>query len=124
MGKFASDDIMDIYLTAFGTACNRLGICLSQPANFAALGTSLLGTLATSSGDFSLGNGDSSGRKVTHTAATIVVGTSGTVTHIALWGTTGSGTLHFVGTCAPTAVTATGTAILSAWDVTEIADPT
>jgi len=116
--------MMDIYLTGYGTACQRIGIALSQPANFAALGTALLGTLATSAGNFTLNNGDSTGRKVTHAAATITVGTSGTVNHVCLWGTVGSGTLMFVGTCAPTAVTAAGTVILSAWDFTEIADPT
>jgi len=124
MAKFASDDMMNVYLTAYGTACQRVAICLSQPANYAALGTSVLGTVATTSGNFTNADGDASGRKVTHDAATITVGTSGTVNHIALYGTVGSGTLHFVGTCAPTAVTAAGTVILSAWDFTEIADPT
>jgi len=124
MAKFASDDIMDVYLTAFGTACQRVAICLSQPLTYAALGTSALGTVVTAAGNFTNGNGDSSGRKVTHAAATITVGTSGTVSHIAVYGTVGSGTLHFVGTCAPTAVTAAGTVILSAWDMTEIGDPT
>jgi hypothetical protein len=124
MAKFASDEIMDIYLTAFGTACQRVGIALSQPANYGALGTSVLGTVVTVAGNFTNGNGDVTGRKVTHGAATITVGTSGTISHIVLYGTVGSGTLHFVGTCAPTAVTAAGTIILNAWDFTEIGDPT
>jgi hypothetical protein len=119
MAKWANDGLMDAGLTWLGTASTKVSICLSQPADLAALGTSALGTVATTSGNFTNGNGDGSGRKVTHSAATLTVGTSGTVSHIALSG----GSLNFVGTCAPTAVTASGTVILSAWDVTEIADP-
>jgi len=119
MAKWANDGLMDAGLTWLGTASSKLSICLSQPADLSALGTSALGTVATTSGNFTNADGDGSGRKVTHSAATITVGTSGTVSHIALSG----GSLNFVGTCAPTAVTASGTVILSAWDVTEIADP-
>ena len=119
MAKYANDSVMDAALTYIGTASTLLSICLSQPADAAALGTSALGTVARVSGNFTNANGDASGRKVTCAAATITVGTSGTITHIALSGAA----LNFVGTCAPTSVTAAGTVILSAWDVTEIADP-
>lgn len=121
MAKWANDQLMDDALNYIKTKSTIVSICSAQPANNAeALSTYALGTVATETANLTLGD-DTSGRKVTHSAATIVVGTSGTVDHIAF---TGSGTLLFVGTCAPTAVTAAGTVVLSAWDVDSISDPT
>jgi hypothetical protein len=121
MAKWANDQMMDDALNYVKTKATILSMCNAQPTTAAeALSTYALGTIATATGNMTLGNGDSSGRKVTHAAATLTVGTSGTVSHVAF---TGSGSLLFVGTCAPTAVTAAGTVILSAWDISEIADP-
>ena len=125
MAKWAHNNVADYGLVgAFQQQVNRVAIATAQPASFANWGSYAVGTLAVASADFTVGTGDTNGRKITYGPATIVVGTSGTVTHIAFAGTTGSGTLIFVGTCAPTAVTASGTVVLAAWDVDEINDPT
>jgi hypothetical protein len=125
MAKWANNLIADWGLNAgFQQIAIRVAIATAQPATYANWGTYAVGTLAIASANFTLGTGDTNGRKLTLGAATIVVGTSGTVNHIAFCATAGSGTLIFVGTCAPTAVTAAGTVILAAWDVDEINDPT
>ena len=124
MAKWAYNGIADYGLNGgFQQVANRVSISTAQPTSYALFGTYAVGTLAVASANFTLGTGDTNGRKLTYGPATIVVGTSGTVNHIAFAWTTGSGTLVFVGTCAPTSVTAGGTVILSAWDVDEINDP-
>lgn len=120
MAKYINTAIMDAAFVWFQQNVSRIGIATAQPTNYTDFGTYAVGTLAMASANFTLAAGDTSGRKCTMAAATIAVGTSGTVNHIAFVGTAGSGTLLFVGTCAPTAVTSGGTVILSAWDFDEI----
>src|SRR5512139_3897314 len=102
----------------------RVAIATAACVTYANVSTNAVGTLAIASANFTVGTGDTNGRKITLGAATIVVGTSGTVNHVCLYGTAGSGTLVLAGTCAPTAVTATGTVVLAAWDCDEINDVT
>ncbi len=120
MAKFIIADMIDASFIWFQQSVDRVAIATAQPTTYANWQTYAVGTLAAGSANFTLANGDATGRKMTYGAATITVGTSGTVTHIAFAGTDASGTLLLVGTCAPTSVTATGTVILSAWDVDEI----
>ena len=125
MAKWAYNGIADFGLNAgFQQVAVRVAIATAQPTDYATWGSTAVGTLAIASANFTLGTGDTNGRKLTLGAATIVVGTSGTVSHVSFAATAGSGTLVFVGTCAPTAVTASGTVVLAAWDVDEINDPT
>lgn len=97
-------------------------VCGSEPttAAQATAATYSLGTLAYGTANWTIGNGDTSGRKITAGAATITLGGSGTINHVAF---TNTGTLVAVGTCAPTAVTSGGTVITAAFDVDEIRDP-
>ncbi len=120
MAKLQIPDMIDAAFIWFQQNVSRVAIATAQPTTYANWQTYAAGTLAVGSSNFTLANGDATGRKMTLAAATITVGTTGSVTHIAFAGTAGTGTLLFVGTCAPTAVTATGTVILSAWDVDEI----
>ena len=123
MAKWQLDYMMDASFVWFQQTVTRISIATAQPTNYTDWGTYSVGTLAIGSSGFTIANGDSSGRKMTMTpAATIAVGTSGTVNHVAFVGTSGSGTLLFVGTCAPTSVTSGGTVIVNAWDVDEITD--
>ena len=101
-----------------------VAIATAACTTFANVNTNAVGTLAIASANFTLGTGDTNGRKLQLGAATIVVGTSGTVNHVCLYTETGSGTLVLAGTCAPTAVTAAGTVVLAAWDCDEINDVT
>lgn len=122
MAKLIHDNVMDFGLS-WGTLANRVSIATAAPTTYAeALTTYAVGTLAVTGASFTIANGDSSGRKITFAAATVAVGTTGNVTHVSLCSTAGGGTLMMQGTCASTSVTAGGSVIISAWDVTEIAD--
>lgn len=123
MAKFAADTLIDRALELLQATANRVTLGTAQPTTYAeGMTTYALGTVAAVSGNYALANGDSSGRKITYGPGTIVVGTSGTVNHVAFLGTSGSGTLLLVGTCAPTSVTAGGTVVIAAVDLWEIAD--
>jgi hypothetical protein len=121
MAKYQNPQMIDDALNYLKNNATRVTLCSAQPTTYAeGITTYALGTVASASGNFTIGAGDVSGRKITYGPGTIVVGTAGNVTHIALLATAGSGTLLFAGTCASTAVSAAGTVVLSAWDVEEI----
>lgn len=121
MAKYENPVIIDAALGYLQNNANKITIATAQPTTYAQAATTYaLGTLGVASGNFTLADGDSTGRKITYGPGTVVVGTSGTVNHIAFVATGGAGTLLFVGTCAPISVTAAGTVVIAAWDVTEI----
>jgi hypothetical protein len=122
MSKFINDLVMDAALNYIKDGNTIISACGTQPTTSAEATavTHSLGTLAYATTNFTLGNGDTSGRKITCGAATIPVLASGTVDHVAFCNT---GTLFAVGTCAPTAVTSGGTIIIAAFDLDEIRDP-
>jgi len=117
MAKYINDLVMDAALSLISGSAVFAAVCSAQPADVAGVGTYGLGTVGFT--DWTLDDGDTSGRKITAGGATIVVGTSGTIDHIAFYDVD---TLYAVGTIAPTAVTASGTVITAAFDVDEIRD--
>lgn len=123
MGKAAPDTTLDPVLTKIATA-TRLCVCSAEPANFAGIAAVLLASVAVTpgdgAGDFTIANGDVSGRKVTVAQQTaMAIAASGTATHIVL---DDGAILTFVTTCTAQALTSGGTVTSPAWDV-EIADP-
>lgn len=123
MAKWANDDVMDAALDVIATA-TRMDICSAQPANFAGIAAVALADVTLDSSDFTLANGDTSGRKVTVAAQNgVLIDTSGTATHVALSRVSDS-TLLLVTTCTSQALTANGsnTVNVPAFD-DEIADP-
>lgn len=96
-------------------------VCSAAPANHAGIAAVSLADVTVDSSDFTPGDGDVSGRKVTVGAQNgITVDASGTATHIA--GTDGT-TLIFVTECTSQALTSGNTVNLPAFDI-EFADPT
>ena len=121
MAKFINDSAMDAELAWIRDNTTIISACGTQPTTSTEAGTTYaLATLAYGTANWTLAPGDTSGRKITAGAATITVASSGTVTHVAFYN---PGTLIAVGTCAPIAVTATGTVIIASFDLNEIRDP-
>lgn len=124
MAKFADDTVMDAALGIYDNA-TRLVVTSAQPANFAGIAAVALAdvvmTPGAGSGDFTLANGDTSGRKLTVLAQNgVVIDTTGTATHVCL----DNGTLLLsCTTCTSQALTAANTVNVPAYDL-EIADPT
>lgn len=126
MAKYSSDSVMDAALDVIATA-TLLTVCSAQPTTYAeASSTYKLADIALTAGagngDYTLANGDTSGRKLTIAQqANVDIDSSGTATHVAL-SISGSSTLVYVTTCTSQALTAGGTVTVPAWDA-EIADP-
>ena len=122
MAKWANDLMMDASLD-YVAGSGRMVACSAQPANYAGIAAVALADVTLAGGDFTKGNGDTSGRKVTVAAkASVPIDVSGNATHIALDGGT---TLLYVTTCTSLALTsgAGNTVNFPAWGI-EIADPT
>lgn len=95
-------------------------ICSSAPANHAGIAAVSLADVTVDSSDFTAGDGDSSGRKVTVSAQNgITVDDDGTATHIA--GTDGS-TMLFLTECTSQVLTSGNTVNIPAFDI-EFGDP-
>lgn len=123
MAKWVYNGVADYGLVGgIQQVVDRVYIATAAAVSWANMDAYAVGTLAIASANFTVGTGDTNGRKITLGAGTIVVGTSGTVTHVLLGAS--AGTLVLAGTCAPTAVTAGGTVVLAAWDCDEINDVT
>ena len=111
MAKTQLDDIYDSgTLALLRQRCTRVTVCTTQPASYAAA-NSTTGVMLAKSGvltstDFTLANGDVSGRKITVAAqSSVTVDASGNAGHVAWIGSSGS-TLLVVTTCTSQALTA------------------
>lgn len=127
MSKWSNDSGLDAAL-AWYADCDIIHACKSQPANYAALATESLGSVATTpglgNGDFAAANGDVSGRKMTIAVQDIAAATAsdaGASLHVAL-AKTGDTTLRYVTTIAAQPVTVGNPIQLGVWKI-EIADP-
>jgi hypothetical protein len=120
MGKWTNDLAMDAALDfiSLGTV---LTVCSAQPTTLTeAVTTFKLADIVTSSTDFTISNGDVSGRKVrVGEQAAIPVDSNGTANHIAICD---ASTILLVTTCTPQAVTAGNTVTVPAFD-SEWLDP-
>ena len=124
MGKKVDDTVLDGALNIIKNGAIRQIACSAEPANYAGVAAVALADVVMASGDFTVANGDTSGRKVTMAAKSgVLIDTSGTATHVVL--TDNSSVLHYVTACTSQALTANGsnTVNFPAWDI-EIADPT
>lgn len=120
--KACSDAYMDAMLALIDDA-DTLTVCSAQPANVAGIAAVALASVALTpgagNGDFTLGNGDTNGRKLTVAQqAAISIAASGDATHIVI----DDGTNLYVTTCTTQTLTAGGTVTVPAWDI-EVADP-
>ncbi len=126
MAKYANDLVMDAALS-YVDDCTILTVCSAQPTTYAEATTTykladIVMTAGAGNGDYTLANGDVSGRKLTVLQqANVDIDSSGTATHVAL-SISGSSTLVYVTTCTSQVLTAGGTVTIPEFDI-EISDP-
>jgi hypothetical protein len=82
MGKKIPDAQMDVTLNDIKNNANIYHICSAEPANYAGIAAVSLGSVAVDSADFIVGDGDTSGRKITVGQQTVTPTGNGDVTHI------------------------------------------
>lgn len=127
MAKHAPDATIDGMHDQIALA-DELYVCSAQPTSYADIANvDLVGPVALTpgdgNGDFTIADGDTSGRKITvavQSGASVIA--SGTATHVVL--ATGGATdlIRYITTCASQAVTSGNSANVGAWDV-EVLDP-
>lgn len=123
MAKYAPDTTLDKILDYVALA-DLMVVCTGSPTTYAEVQSSgsKLASVLMASGSF-LKADDTSGRKVTMTAATgVPIVLSGDALAVALVHT-GSSTLHYVTTCTQQALVNGGTVDIPAWKI-NIQDPT
>ena len=120
MAKRVHNDVLDAMLNKIGTS-TTLTVCSAEPTTRTeAVTTYKLADQTIDSGDFTVADGDTSGRKVTVAEqADVPIDSTGTATHIALCDATN---VLYVTTCTSQALTSGGTVTVPAWDI-EVADP-
>lgn len=121
MAKTVHNDVLDGALNIIKNNCNLMTVCSAEPTSRTeAVTTYALGDVSMSSGDFSVAEGDVSGRKViVGSKSSVNVDSTGTGTHVAL---SDGSRLLYVTTCTSQALTSGNTITFPAWDI-EIADP-
>ena len=121
MAKVVADAVLDGAFNVLNDAI-RQAVCSAQPANYAGIAAVTLATATMSAGDFTIADGDTSGRKCTIAAKSgVSITATNTATHVVLHDN--SAIMHYVTTCSSQALTSGGTVNIPAWKV-EIADPT
>ena len=123
MAKWVHDDVLDQALSYIQNNCSKMTVCSQQPTTYdEATSTYALADVAMSDTDFTVADGDSSGRKVTvGQKSDVTVDSSGDATHVALVDDTNS-KLLYVTTCTTQTLTSGNTVTFPAWDI-ELADP-
>lgn len=121
MGKWVADQVLDGALAVIAAA--DLAVALeTQPTSFAGALSGRLAEVPLVAADFSVGPGDSSGRKITVAAKTGAdVLTAGAASHVALLDTVGN-RLLYVTTCPSQVLASGGTVNFESWSV-EIGSP-
>src|SRR5690606_28464851 len=120
MAKAVDNTVLD---AAFGVVDNatRMAVCSAEPANYAGIAAVTLAEATIDGSDFTVADGDTSGRKVTIAAKSgVSITASGTATHIAP--PDSSATRTYVPTCASQALVSGGTADIGSWKI-ELAAP-
>lgn len=119
MAKWANDSVLDALLDKVATA-NQLIVCDGQPTDRADALAKALASVTVDSGDFSKGNGDVNGRKLTVAQqSTISITATGDADHVAL---VDGSSLLYVTTVDSQTLTSGNTVTVPVWTVT-VADP-
>ncbi len=121
MAKWASNEVMDAALAVVAAATRMLAVA-GQPASYAAAWAGRLAEASVGAGDFAVGAGDASGRKVAVAPKDgAAVMAASTADHVALVDHVG-GRLIYVTTCPAQALPMGGTVNFQGWSV-EIGAP-
>lgn len=127
MGKSANNLVLDASIEYVADECNEINLCSAEPTTYAEAHTTYMLaqhalTVGDGNGDYTIGDGDTSGRKVDLTQqASVPITNTGTATHAALVRTSDQ-TLLFVTTTTPQVLTSGGTVTIPSWKI-ELSDP-
>jgi hypothetical protein len=122
MAKFIHDAVIDVALNVIKNYADKMHICAGQPTDYADVASRSKGNVALDSSDFTLADGDISGRKITVGAQTITPDADGTVDHVVLVDVSESAIIA-IDTIPSKAVVNGVNVSIEAFDLWEIRDP-
>lgn len=123
MGKSCHNDVLDGTLRITKVQGVKMHVCSGAGgyASVSAVRSASLASATMASTDYTVADGDSSGRKITTAQkASLSIGTTATATHVAI---TATAKVLLITTCTSQLLTQGGTVTVPAWKQ-EIADPT
>lgn len=82
MAKKIPDAVMDIALTDIKTNVDEVHLCAGAPADHTDVAAHSLGHVHVDTDDFTIADGDTSGRKITLATQTITADANGTADHV------------------------------------------
>ncbi len=120
MAKAVHNDVLDAALGVVRTSATRMVALAAEPASYAAANSGALADAAMTSADFTIGEGVTSGRRLSVAAKSdVAITASGTATHVALLD---GSRLLYVTTCPAQPLVSATTVSFGGWDI-EIGDP-
>jgi hypothetical protein len=122
MAKIIPDAVMDAALNDIKNNATRMHICVGQPTDYADVTTRSKGYATMASGDYTVADGDTSGRKITVASKSVTPSGDGTVDHVALIDVSNSA-IKAIDTIPSKAVTNGVAVTIAAFDLWEIRDP-
>ena len=123
MSKWQNDTMLEEALNWIKNNATKMTVCSAQPTTYAEIATYRLAETTMVVGDYTISDGDTSGRKCTVAQkSNISVTANGNATHIVLSGTSSSpdlsgDTLMYIVTCNSQAVEAGKDVSIPAWDI-------
>ena len=121
MGKKIPDAQMDVTLNDIKTNADVYHICTDEPANYAGIAALSLGSVAIEDSDFTVGDGDTSGRKITVAQQSVTPTGDGDVDHIVIADSVNE-LIKGITTCTSTTVSTGVAKPFAAFDLWEIRD--
>lgn len=127
MGVNIPDAVKETLLDDIADNGDILHICSGEPANYAGIAAVSLGSVALTegdgNGDYTIGDGDTSGRKLSLSQQSITPTDTDDATHLAIADSVAEELLA-VNTCSTYSVTTGVAVIVSAYDIVEVRDAT
>lgn len=121
MAKKIPDAVMDVALNDIKNNADKVHLCAGEPADEADVTNHTLGNVTVDSSDFTVGDGDTSGRKITLSAQSVTASANGDADHVVIVDT---GTAIKAITTIASKTLASGTSYdIAAVDLWEIRDP-
>jgi hypothetical protein len=123
MGKWFHNDVLDASLKEIIDNCTRVFMCSGQPTTYQEASVDLMlaaivVTPGAGNGDFTIGDGDSSGRKATLLEQSVAASNTGTANHVAFGDSANSKLLAVTELNSSYALTSGQTVALEAVDIT------
>jgi hypothetical protein len=122
MAKYIPDAVIDASLNDIKDNADKLHICVGEPADYADVASHAKGEVALTSSDFTIADGDLSGRKITVASKSVTPTADGTIDHIVLVDVSASA-IKAIDTIPSKPVTNGVPVIIKAFDLREIRDP-